>query len=161
MRLTRRYRFSASHRLHAPALDEQRNREIYGKCNNPYGHGHDYTLEVVVAGEPEGATGRLIALGALDGLVESVIIKTMDRRDLNSQVEEFGGLVPTTENLAAVVAARLAAAWPGAFASAAARLEKVRIHETKRNIFEVSLGQREAAGEVRSGGPGTHIKANQ
>jgi 6-pyruvoyltetrahydropterin/6-carboxytetrahydropterin synthase len=161
MRLTRRYRFSASHRLHAPALDEQRNREIYGKCNNPYGHGHDYTLEVVVAGEPEGATGRLIALGALDGLVESVIIKTMDRRDLNSQVEEFGGLVPTTENLAAVVAARLAAAWPGAFAGAAARLEKVRIHETKRNIFEVSLGQREAAGEVGSDGPGTHIKANQ
>ena len=161
MRLTRRYRFSASHRLHAPALDEQRNREIYGKCNNPYGHGHDYTLEVAVAGEPASATGRLIALGELDRLVESVILKAMDRRDLNSQVEEFGRLVPTTENLAAVVAARLAAAWPGAFAGAAARLEKVRIHETKRNIFEVSLGQREAAGEVGSDGPGTHIKANQ
>jgi 6-pyruvoyltetrahydropterin/6-carboxytetrahydropterin synthase len=161
MRLTRRYRFSASHRLHAPELDEGRNREIYGKCNNPYGHGHDYTLEVVVAGEPAAASGRLIALGALDGLVESVIIKTMDRRDLNSQVEEFGRLVPTTENLAAVVAARLARAWPAAFAGSAARLEKVRIHETNRNIFEVHLGPPEAAGDVGPGAPGTHIKANQ
>ncbi len=161
MRLTRRDRFSASHRLHAPALDERRNQEIYGKCNNPYGHGHDYTLEVVVAGEPVEATGRLIALGALDYLVESVILKAMDRRDLNSQVEEFAALVPTTENLAAVVAARLAAAWPAAFAGAAARLEKVRIHETKRNIFEVTLGRPEAAGDVRRGGPGTDPEANQ
>ncbi|MGD0001194.1 MAG: 6-carboxytetrahydropterin synthase [Bryobacteraceae bacterium] len=161
MRLTRRYRFSASHRLHAPALDDERNREIYGKCNNPYGHGHDYTLEVVVAGEPASATGRLIALGELDRLVESVILKAMDRRDLNSQVEEFGKLVPTTENLAAVVAARLAKAWPAAFAGTAARLEKVRIHETKRNIFEVRLGPPEAAGDVPRGGPGTQIKANQ
>jgi 6-pyruvoyltetrahydropterin/6-carboxytetrahydropterin synthase len=161
MRLTRRYRFSASHRLHAPALDDERNQEIYGKCNNPYGHGHDYTLEVAVAGEPASATGRLIALGELDRLVESVILKAMDRRDLNSQVEEFGKLVPTTENLAAVVAARLAKAWPAAFAGAAARLEKVRIHETNRNIFEVHLGAPEAADDVPRGGPGTQIKANQ
>jgi 6-pyruvoyltetrahydropterin/6-carboxytetrahydropterin synthase len=161
MRLTRRYRFSASHRLHAPALDDERNREIYGKCNNPYGHGHDYTLEVAVAGEPASATGRLIALGELDRLVESVILKAMDRRDLNSQVEEFGKLLPTTENLAAVVAARLAKAWPAAFAGAAARLEKVRIHETNRNIFEVHLGAPEAADDVPRGGPGTQIKANQ
>lgn len=161
MRLTRKYRFSASHRLHAPALDPQLNREIYGKCNNPYGHGHDYTLEVVVAGEPAAATGRLIAVGRLDALVESVILRVMDRRDLNSQVEEFAALVPTTENLAAVVAARLAGAWPAAFAGSAARLEKVRIHETKRNIFEVHLGPPAASGDVRRGGPGTHIKANQ
>jgi len=152
MRLTRRYRFSASHRLHAPALDERLNREIYGKCNNPYGHGHDYTLEVVVAGEPAAATGRLIAPGELDRFVESVILKAMDRRDLNSQVEEFAALVPTTENLAAVVAARLAAAWPGAFAGSAARLERVRIHETKRNIFEVRVERSEAADDVLPGG---------
>ena len=139
MRLTRRYRFSASHRLHAPSLDARLNRELYGKCNNPHGHGHDYTLEVVVAGQPMGATGRLIALGRLDGLVESSILKTLDRRDLNSEVQEFATLVPTTENLAAVVAARLAAAWPGAFAGSGARLEKVRIHETKKNIFEVQI----------------------
>jgi 6-pyruvoyltetrahydropterin/6-carboxytetrahydropterin synthase len=161
MRLTRRYRFSASHRLHAPALDDERNREIYGKCNNPYGHGHDYALEVVVAGEPASATGRLIAPEELDRLVESVILKAMDRRDLNSQVEEFGRLVPTTENLAAVVAARLAKAWPAAFAGSAARLEKVRIHETNRNIFEVHLGPPEATDDVPRGGPGTQIKANQ
>lgn len=161
MRLIRRYRFSASHRLHAPALDERLNREIYGKCNNPHGHGHDYTLEVVVAGEPAAATGRLIPLGHLDALVESVILKAMDRRDLNSQVQEFAALVPTTENLAAVVAARLASAWPAAFAGSAARLEKVRIHETKRNIFEVNLGRPQETDDDRPGGPRIHTKANQ
>jgi 6-pyruvoyltetrahydropterin/6-carboxytetrahydropterin synthase len=161
MRLIRRYRFSASHRLHAPSLDERLNRALYGKCNNPYGHGHDYTLEVVVAGEPAASTGRLIAPAELDRLVESAILKPLDRQDLNSQVEEFAALVPTTENLAAVVAARLAKAWPAAFAGSAARLEKVRIHETKRNIFEVHLGPPVAAGDVRPVGLGTQLEANQ
>jgi 6-pyruvoyltetrahydropterin/6-carboxytetrahydropterin synthase len=154
----RRYLLSASHRLHSDALSEDENRAAYGKCNNPYGHGHDYTLEVVVAGQPEAATGRLIAPGELDRLVESVILKAMDRRDLNSQVEEFAALVPTTENLAAVVAARLAAAWPAAFAGAAARLEKVRIHETKRNIFEVRVGRPEAAEDIRRARPGDQLE---
>jgi 6-pyruvoyltetrahydropterin/6-carboxytetrahydropterin synthase len=133
----RRYRFAASHRLHTPLVDDARNAELYGKCNNPYGHGHDYMLEVFVAGEVDARTGRLVALGELDALVERTILKEMDRRDLNSEVEEFAALVPTTENLARVIAARLERAWPGEWADVV-RLDKVRIHETKRNVFEVS-----------------------
>ena len=160
MRLIRRYRFSASHRLHAPSLEPRVNQEIYGKCNNPYGHGHDYLLEVAVGGDADEATGRLVPVGRLDRFVESVILKSMDRRDLNSEVEEFRALVPTTENLAAVVAARLEAAWPEEFTRASARLEKVRIHETKRNIFEVNLGRNVPNGNVSSGDKQAHIKAN-
>lgn len=141
--VTRRYRFSASHRLHTPLLDEARNFEVYGKCNNPYGHGHNYLLEVAIAGETSEDIGRLLPLGDLDCFVQRVILKTVDHRDLNTQVEEFATLaptlVPTTENLAAVVAARLAKEWPAAFPASAARLEMVRIHETERNIFEVRV----------------------
>jgi 6-pyruvoyltetrahydropterin/6-carboxytetrahydropterin synthase len=142
--LTRRYRFSASHRLHTPLLDEARNFEVYGKCNNPYGHGHNYLLEVAISGATGEVTGRLLPLKELDRFVERVILEAVDHRDLNTEVEEFAAqapiLVPTTENLAAVVAARLASEWPAAFPASAARLEMVRIHETERNIFEVRAG---------------------
>lgn len=142
--LTRRYRFSASHRLHTPLIDEARNFEVYGKCNNPYGHGHNYLLEVAIAGAPDEVTGRLMPLRELDRFVERVILEAVDHKDLNTQVEEFAALkpilVPTTENLAAVVAARLAREWPAAFPASAARLEMLRIHETERNIFEVRVG---------------------
>ncbi len=141
--VTRRYRFSASHRLHTPLFDEAKNFEVYGKCNNPYGHGHNYLLEVGIAGQTDQRTGRLLPLDELDRFVERVILKIVDHRDLNTQVEEFSDpvrrLVPTTENLAAVVAARLAQQWPAAFRDALARLEMVRIHETERNIFEVRV----------------------
>jgi 6-pyruvoyltetrahydropterin/6-carboxytetrahydropterin synthase len=141
--VTRRYRFSASHRLNTPLMDEARNFEVYGKCNNPYGHGHNYLLEVAVSGVPGEVTGRLLPLGELDRFVERVILKAVDHRDLNTQVEDFASpvpiLVPTTENLAAVVAARLAKEWPAAFPGSTARLEMVRIHETERNIFEVRV----------------------
>jgi 6-pyruvoyltetrahydropterin/6-carboxytetrahydropterin synthase len=141
--VTRRYRFSASHRLHTPLMDEARNFEVYGKCNNPYGHGHNYLLEVAIAGSPDGVTGRLLPLRELDRFVERVILEAVDYRDLNTQVAEFAALapilVPTTENLAAVVAARLAREWPAAFPASTARLEMVRIHETERNIFEVRV----------------------
>ncbi len=143
VRVTRRYRFSASHRLHTPLLDEARNFEVYGKCNNPYGHGHNYVLEVAVAGEPGAVSGRLLPLAELDRFVERVILKVVDHRDLNTQVEEFAvagqALVPTTENLAAVVAARLGAEWPAAFPDAPVQIEMARIHETERNIFEVRV----------------------
>jgi 6-pyruvoyltetrahydropterin/6-carboxytetrahydropterin synthase len=141
--VTRRYRFSASHRLHTPLMDEARNFEVYGKCNNPYGHGHNYLLEVAIAGSPDVVTGRLLPLRELDRFVERVILEAVDYRDLNTQVAEFAALapilVPTTENLAAVVAARLAREWPAAFPASTARLEMVRIHETERNIFEVRV----------------------
>lgn len=137
VRVTRRYRFSSSHRLHSPVLSEGENREVYGKCNNPYGHGHDYTLDVSVTGALDPVRGRLVPLDRLDQLVRQVVLDPMDRRDLNTEVAEFTALVPTTENLAAVIAQRLASAWPIAFPGEAARFEKVRIWETRNNIFEM------------------------
>jgi 6-pyruvoyltetrahydropterin/6-carboxytetrahydropterin synthase len=139
--LTRRYRFSAAHRLHAASLSDAENREIYGKCNNPYGHGHDYVLEVTVRGPVEADRGRVLPVDALDRFVHTAILDGMDRRNLNVEVEEFASLVPTTENLSLVVARRLQQAWGLAFEGSPARLEKVKIHETKRNIFEVPIGQ--------------------
>lgn len=142
VRVTRRYRFSASHRLHSPLLSDEMNREIYGKCNNPYGHGHNYTLDVTVAGRLDARRGRLLPLNELDDLVRRVVLQPMDRRDLNSEVAEFASLAPTTENLAQVIVRRLEGAWESALAGHPAMLEKVRIWETRNNIFEVSASQR-------------------
>lgn len=146
VRVGRRYRFSASHRLHTPLLSEARNREVYGKCNNPYGHGHNFVLEVVVVGEAAQPGGRLIPLAALDAFLGAVILSRFDHRDLNTEIEEFAGMPPTSENLARVVLRRLSAAWPLWFAGHAARLEKVRIWETQRNIFEEMAGVEGANG---------------
>lgn len=137
VRLTRRYRFSAAHRLDTPLLSEARNREVYGKCNNPYGHGHDYTVDLSVVGDMTPETGRLVPLAALDRFAEEVVVKPFDRRNLNVEVPEFAALVPTTENLAEVLARRVASAWPRWFGEGAGRFEKLRIWETRRNIFEV------------------------
>jgi len=135
LRLTRCYHFSAAHRLHTSALDDSTNRAVYGKCNNPFGHGHNYTVELSVQGETELATGRVVDVAALDALAREVIAEPFDHRDLNVEVAEFAGLVPTTENLAVVLAARLAARWPRSWTG---RFEKLRVWETGRNIFEVS-----------------------
>ncbi len=137
IRFTRRYRFAASHRLHTPLLTEVLNQEVYGKCNNPYGHGHDYALELSITGEVDPALGRLLPVAALDSFVDEVVLRRFDRKNLNVEIPEFAALVPTTENLAVVLARRIAAAWPRWFAGGAARFEKVRIWETRRNIFEV------------------------
>ncbi len=139
IRLGRRYRFSASHRLHTELLSPERNREVFGKCNNPHGHGHDYVMEVVLAGPVDPAAGRLVPLDMLDHFIRRVWLDQVDRRNLNLDMAEFAGLVPTTENLAAVAARRLAGAWPHWFAGRAARLEKVRIWETPNNIFELPV----------------------
>ncbi len=152
VRLGRRYRFSASHRLHTPLLSEERNREVYGKCNNPYGHGHNFVLEVMIAGEVKAPGGRLMPLQALDAFIEAIVLKHFDSIDLNTQIEEFAGLPPTSENLTKVLARRLTAAWPHWFGSSATHLEKVRIWETPRNIFEEAAGDgrdhSELAGET-------------
>ena len=99
MRITRVYRFAASHRLHADSLTEAENAELYGKCNNPYGHGHDYILHLSLAGEPDSKTGRIVDLGALDRYVQDRVLKIYDHSDLNADVPGFQG-IPTTENLA-------------------------------------------------------------
>lgn len=148
--LTRRYRFSSSHRLHSPALGEGENRELYGKCNNPFGHGHDYTLEVTVRGRVDPGRGRLLPVAQLDALARRAVIEPLDRRNLNTDVEEFATLVPTTENLAVLILGWLSAAWKAAFAGHDARLEKVRIWETRRNIFELSVGVEQESAETRT-----------
>jgi 6-pyruvoyltetrahydropterin/6-carboxytetrahydropterin synthase len=137
IRLTRRYRFSASHRLYARELSEAENRELYGKCNNPYGHGHDYLLEVSVRGPVEERSGRVADVSALDRLVGGEVIRAFDHRDLNQDVPEFASLVPTTENLALEVERRLRRNWSAVFPGEWPRLDRIRIRETKRNIFEI------------------------
>ena len=134
MRVTRRYKFSASHRLHSGRLTETENEAVYGKCNNPFGHGHNYVLEVTVRGPVDPVTGRVTALGALDEFVTEEIVSRYDHRNLNEEVEELAGLVPTTEVVSAVIHARLDAGWPANWPA----LDRVRIWETRNNIFEVS-----------------------
>lgn len=138
VRLTRRYEFFASHRLHSPALSEEQNREIYGKCNNPHGHGHNYEVELTVKGEVDPVTGCVVEMAALDRLANDEILTPFRYRNLNEEVEAFRRLVPTTENLGAEVDSRLRAAWAGAFAGRGPSLEKVRIRETERNICEIT-----------------------
>ena len=127
--LTRRYSFSASHRLHNPALSEAENNRVYGKCNNPYGHGHNYVVEVTVFGVPDPATGMVANLVNLDGFVQREVLDAFDHRYLNEDVPLFRERVPTTENLCVEIYRRLRA-FP------AARLERIRIEETGLNSFE-------------------------
>jgi 6-pyruvoyltetrahydropterin/6-carboxytetrahydropterin synthase len=129
--LTRRYRFSASHRLDTPVLTAEENRRLYGKCNNPYGHGHDYLLDVTVEG-PLDASGRVADRSALDALVARQVIDRLDHKNLNADVPELAGAVPTTENLASAIRQTLIKSW-----TLPARLKRVRISETDRNIFEL------------------------
>src|ERR1700726_835758 len=96
--LSRRYRFSASHRLHSEAMSEIENQQTYGKCNNPHGHGHNYTVEITVSGPVDERTGTVCNLGDLDGFVERELLARYDRENLNV-LPEFVANVPTTENL--------------------------------------------------------------
>jgi 6-pyruvoyltetrahydropterin/6-carboxytetrahydropterin synthase len=136
--VTRRYRFSASHRLHSPLLGDDENRRVYGKCNHPFGHGHDYILDVTLSGPLDPSTGRLVPLTFVDTVVRESVLRDVAWRNLNVEVEEFLALVPTTENLASVIATRLEAAWRAAFPGSSVSIEKVRIQETRNNIFEAS-----------------------
>jgi 6-pyruvoyltetrahydropterin/6-carboxytetrahydropterin synthase len=141
--LTRLYRFSASHRLHSPALSEAANDRLYGKCNNPFGHGHDYVLEVTVSGPVDPAAGRILPLDALDRLVEEKVLAAFASRNLNLDVPEFDKLVPTSENIAFVIARRLEQHWNTYLGRALARLSRIHVQETDRNGFEVLLPSRE------------------
>ena len=127
--LTRRYRFSASHRLHSDELSTEQNRSIYGKCNNPHGHGHNYFLEVTVDGQVDSATGMVCNLADLDGFVQREILHRFDLANLNT-FAEFAALVPTTENLCLVLNDILRRGFH------AAHLTQVRIEETMMNSFE-------------------------
>jgi 6-pyruvoyltetrahydropterin/6-carboxytetrahydropterin synthase len=137
MRLTRRYRFSASHRLHSDQLSDDDNSRIYGKCNNPFGHGHDYVLDVAVRGPLDLETGRIVDLDKLDGLVGREIVTQFEHKNLNADVAPFETVVPTTENLAVEIRRRLEQAWPAAFGGQGPALDRIRIEETKRNYIEL------------------------
>jgi 6-pyruvoyltetrahydropterin/6-carboxytetrahydropterin synthase len=138
VRLSKLYTFPASHRLHSSALSDEENRALYGKCDNPHGHGHNYEVELTVRGPVDAVTGRVIDLFALDRLAEEQILAPFRYRDLNAEVDAFREAVPTTENLAAEVDRRLRSVWRSVFAAGGPELEKVRIQETERNICEVS-----------------------
>jgi 6-pyruvoyltetrahydropterin/6-carboxytetrahydropterin synthase len=127
--LGRRYRFSASHRMHSSKLSEDENRRVYGKCNNPYGHGHNYVVEVSVSGTVDPATGMIANLADLDTFVEREVIEPFDHKSLNEDVAAFCESVPTTENVCKEIFARLKH-FPKA------KLERVRVEETGNNTFE-------------------------
>jgi 6-pyruvoyltetrahydropterin/6-carboxytetrahydropterin synthase len=131
--LTRRYWFSASHRLHNAALSDDENRRTYGKCNNPHGHGHNYALEVTVSGPVDPATGMVCDLGVLDAAVAREVLARFDHEHLNA-VPEFTACVPTSENLATAIYDILRRGFSAAY------LEKVRLEETSQNSFEYAGG---------------------
>jgi 6-pyruvoyltetrahydropterin/6-carboxytetrahydropterin synthase len=137
MRVTRRYRFAASHRLHSAAFSEEQNRELYGKCNNPYGHGHDYVLDVTAAGPVDPGSGQVVHIPSLDRLVSDQVLRNFDHRYINADLGEFQALVPTSENIMRVIEDRLTAHWSQVFPGDWPRLESIRLRETKRNFFEL------------------------
>ena len=137
IRLGRRYEFPAAHRLYSHLLDDDQNRALFGKCANPYGHGHNYEFELDLRGEVDPVTGRAADLPALDTLVEREILSRFRHTNLND-LPPFRETVPTTENLAVEVLRGLQAAWPSEPSLGEVVLEKVRIWETERNICELA-----------------------
>ena len=133
--LTRRYWFSASHRLHHPALAEAQNRELYGKCNNPGGHGHNYYVELTVAGPVNPRTGMVVHLGELDELVKAQILEPFGESYLNER-PNFQNVVPTTENLCLEIYRIVKQGWRQLPSAPQATLERVRLEETRSNFFE-------------------------
>ncbi len=136
-RVTRRYEFAASHRLHAAGLRAEENWRLYGKCNRPYGHGHNYVVEVSARGPADGATGRAVDTALLDEMVAQQVLDRFGHRNLNAEVEAFERVVPTSENLGAEICRSLKAHWKQKFPGEWPKLEKIRIAETPRNIFEI------------------------
>ena len=122
--VTRRAEFSASHFYHNPALSPEENRRLFGKCNNPHGHGHNYTLEVTVAGEVDPVTGMVMDLKDLKALVEAEVLQLMDHRFLNKEVPVFSTTIPTTENIAIEIWKLLAPKLKSG------SLHRIRVYET-------------------------------
>lgn len=134
--LTRSIEFAAAHRLHSCALSAAANRKVYGKCNNPNGHGHNYVAEVTVAGLPDRRTGCVIDLGRLDALLKAEIEERFDHKHLNLDVPEFRARVPTAENIAQVIWRLLADKVPRCRTGGRVRLHRVRLIETDRSWFD-------------------------
>jgi 6-pyruvoyltetrahydropterin/6-carboxytetrahydropterin synthase len=128
--VTRRMTFNAAHRVHNPALSDEENRALFGKCNNPNWHGHNYVLEVSVAGDIDERTGYVVDLGIVKQIVQEEIIDRVDHRNLNIEVDFMRGVIPTTENL-------VVACWrvlEPRFRPA--RLHRLRLWETENHYVE-------------------------
>jgi 6-pyruvoyltetrahydropterin/6-carboxytetrahydropterin synthase len=121
---TRRAEFSASHYYHNPDLSPEENRRLFGKCNNPHGHGHNYTLEVTVAGEVDPTTGMVLDLKELKKVLEDEVLQVMDHKFLNKEVAAFASRIPTTENIAIEIWKLLAPKLTFA------KLHRIRLYET-------------------------------
>jgi 6-pyruvoyltetrahydropterin/6-carboxytetrahydropterin synthase len=132
--LTKRYWFSAAHRLQNDALSADENRRLYGKCNNNYGHGHNYTLEVTVSGKVDPSTGMVCDLRVLDHTVQQEVLARFDHENLN-MLPDFAGRVPTSEVLAERIYELLHRSFHAAY------LEKIRLEETSQNSFEYAGGR--------------------
>lgn len=130
IRVTQGFEFAAAHRLHCPTLGAEQNRNIFGKCNNPNGHGHNYQLEVTIAGRPDPATGSIIPLHRLEQIVKERVIDRLDHKHLNEDCPEFADLNPTVEHIARVIWDLL----DGRFVPA--RLAQVRVWETPKTCAE-------------------------
>ena len=126
--VTRRLHFSAAHRLHSQELNEKKNQEIYGLCNNPLGHGHNYEIKVTVAGEPDPKTGMVIDLKELKDIVNEHVVEKVDHKHLNHDVEFMRGVIPTAENIAVVFWDILKDKFKNC------ELTEIKLYETPRNI---------------------------
>lgn len=139
VRLTRKVEFSASHFYHNPAWSEEENRRVFGKCANPYGHGHNYGLEVTVEGEPDPETGMILDLKELKEILQREVVDRMDHRFLNHEVAELAGKVPTAENIATTIWTLLERRINRG------RLQRVRLYETP-DLFVDCFGTGNGAG---------------
>lgn len=126
--LSRRWTIAASHRLHVDALSPERNREVFGKCNNPHGHGHNYAVQVTMAGPIDPVTGMVTNLADLDAFAKTELIERFDHRNLNT-LECFLDRVPSTENLCIEL-------WQIFVQYPHATLKRIRVEETNNNAFE-------------------------
>ncbi|MEG9432024.1 6-carboxytetrahydropterin synthase [Terriglobus sp. ADX1] len=139
---SRRYCFSAMHRLNAPSLSVEQNRETYGKCNNPFGHGHNYFVEVTVAGPIDPVTGFVVDMPKLDALAKRELIDRFDQVSMNDDLVFSGEFVPSTENLTIEVERIFRNEVPKLDAAGKLRLHAIRIEETANNSFDLPSDNR-------------------
>jgi 6-pyruvoyltetrahydropterin/6-carboxytetrahydropterin synthase len=130
MRVSQQFEFSAAHRLHSPKLTAEQNLEVFGKCNNPHGHGHNYVVEVTLAGSPDPVTGEVVSIGELHRLVKSRVIQPLDHKNLDVEIDFFRGVCSTVENIATYIFQQL----DGQFSPAS--LDAVRVYETPKTWAE-------------------------
>ncbi len=140
VRLSQKFEFSATHRLHNPALSDDENCRLYGKCNNPHGHGHNYEVQVTLRGSPTSATGLLLDVPAFERIVAATVIDRFDHKNLNVELPEFRdgpdgrGLIPSVENIAMTIYRLL----KPRFTDAGAQLASVTVWETPKTWCEYS-----------------------